>query len=94
MLIRMSGVMSYFNLSTMSFKWSLENPEPAQGDRSSLTTERVFNIDNVAETYLAGKYVDMVSKFVSCTMYIEEVLDTVEDQFIGCVLALGVVSNH
>ena len=77
----------------MEFNWRIKNIEHTQGDSFSLLlmAERGFNAYNVAEAYLTSGFVDTVCNFVSCTMYIEEVLDTVGDRFIRCVLALRVV---
>ena len=69
--------------------FQIETWEPRlsqEGDGSSLNAERVSK----TYSYIAGGFVDTISKFILCTMdkYVEEVLDAMKDQFIGCVLAL------
>ena len=88
MLIRISGAMTKVDLSTMGYVWKLDKPEPAWGDRSVMRRERVFHIYDMYETNLAGGFVDTVLKQVVSNTYVEEVLDTVKDRFVGCVNAL------
>ena len=88
MLIYTSGSMASIDLSAMAFVWRLDRPEPAWGNRSTMTTERVFHMYDVYERNLAGGLVDTVSKLVVSNMYVEEVLDTVKDRFVGCAIAL------
>ena len=75
-------------VSTMSYVWRLEGPEPAWDDRLALTTERVFHPYHVYEANLAGGFIDSVLKIIVSNTYVDEVLDTVKERFIGCALAL------
>ena len=87
MLIRISGAMTCVDLSTMVYVWRLEGPEPAWDDRLALTTERVFHLHHVYEANLSGGFIESVLKIIVSNTYVEEVLDTVKERFIGCVLA-------
>ena len=91
MLIRLSGAISSLNLTTMSFMFRLEDQGSSLRERCSMPTERVFYLSDLIEIYLTGGFFDLISKFISCTMYIEEVIDTLKDQFIRYVLTHAVV---
>ena len=85
MLIRVSGTMTLVDLPTMGYVWRLERPEQASDDRLALTTERIFHLHHVYEANLADGFIDSMSKIIVSNMYVEEVLDTVKERFIGCV---------
>lgn len=86
MLIRITGSMTSLNLSSMAYVWRLENSEPASDNYSTFEKERIFPLYEVYNANLAGGLVDSVLKIIVCENYVEEVLDTVKDRFIGYVV--------